>query len=177
MMMKSRFLRRSAGTSIIDVLVGLLLSVISMGIVYNFYVVTKMTWLYSVSQSDMQRNAMLGMEKIIHGVDAAHKGVTEARDLFVPVQNSFGDVIQFEDSDAPGVVRSFYLQGDKIVYMDENNNISDIIGSDVQSLTFTRPNGRDNLVLIDFILQRTVLDKDITVEMSTAVELRNFFDG
>lgn len=181
-MMKNRLLKRSAGVSIIDVIVGLALSVIVAVVVYNFYELSTMTWSYSISQGSMQRTAMLGMEKMIHGVDAAHKGIAEASDMFLPVQDNSGDAIQFEDPAASGVSRSFYLAPsvvgarNRIVYMDENDNLSDVIESGVESLTFTRPNGRDNLVLIEFSLVGTVLEKDITVNMSTAVELRNY-DG
>jgi hypothetical protein len=166
----------SKGFSIPDIIMGLFLSVIIVGVSYNFYTASKLVWAYTYAQSNMQRDAMISLEKIIHGTDTNRKGIAEAQDILTPSASSSDSQIQFEDSVGTGTSRWFYLQNNQLVYMDENNNVSNILDGDVQTLTFTRPNGRDNLVNIDLTLQRLVLDKTITVNVSTSVELRNY-DG
>ena len=174
-----RSINLSKGFTLAELIMSLFLSVIVIAVSYNFYVASKLVWAYTYAQSNMQRDAMLSLEKMIHGIDVGRKGIAEAHDILTPVPGFSGNPssdsqIQFDD--LAGDSRWFYLQNVQLVYRDENNIDSNIIDSDVQSLTFTRLDGRDNLVKIDLTLQRPVLGKTITVDVSTSIELRNY-DG
>lgn len=165
---------RESGFTLLDVMVSAVLTVIIIAAAYNFYTTAKLTWAYSFAQGNMHREAALAIEKMIHGIDASHKGVAAARDIWLPAPGGAGALIQFEDSGTGGMTRQFYLQGDRLVYLDENNNTQDIIDGDVTVLSFARPAGRDNLVNIVLTMQRNVLGKAVSARMATSIELRNF---
>lgn len=161
------------GFTIVEMLVASALILIAVTIAYNSYVFAKDAWLYLSVQGRMQSDGMLAMERMIHGIDANLKGIHEAQGIITPTPGNSGSSIEFVDGVDPTLSRLFYLSDDKVVYMDESNNTSDLIDQGVQSLTFTRPAGSDDLVVINLIQQRTAFNKTINVELNTSVRVRN----
>jgi hypothetical protein len=177
-----RSLRSPQGFTIAEVIVGAVLLAIITAVSYQFYNISKAVWVYIYVQGDLERTAMIGLEQMIHGLDvenvvvsgqgySTRKGVQEAGNIIQPAMGVSASQIEFEDQDTPGVSRMFFMQGDRLVYMDDLDNNRDIIDSDLQSLTFTRL--IDDVVVIDLTLQRVVLDRQLSANVTTTIELRN----
>ncbi len=165
-MLKSR-----RGMTIAEVIVASLIVVIIAAVAYNFYVLAKDTWLHAFVQGDMQTEAILGIEKMLYGVDATRKGIMEAQDIITPLVGAFSSQIEIVDQNDTTLSRLFFQLGDTLMYTDENNVSTVIINGDVQTLTFTRPTA--DVVVIDLILQRAIRGKVITVDLSTSARIRN----
>jgi len=168
--------------SLVEILVGMALLTITVSVSYSFYTATKLSWAYALNQSGMQRDAMAALEKMVYGIDANREGITVARNVTAPAappsnSDTQGSQIDFWDPDTSILLpRSFFVQNNQLVFMDTDSTTTIILDADVDSLTFTRPAGRANLIQINLALQRSVLQgkKIIDVSVNTSVELRNF---
>jgi Tfp pilus assembly protein PilE len=166
------------GVTIAELIIGAVLVVILAGVVYNLYVYAKDAWLHVFVQGDMQAKAILAMERMVYGVDVDatsgyRKGIQEAQDILVPAIETSGSQIEFVDAEDIAVSRLFFQNGDRLIYTDDVGVNTDILDSDVLTLTFDRPAGQNDLVNITLILQRVVRGKTITVDLLTSVRLRN----
>ena len=160
------------GLTIIEMLISAFLIAVTLILVYNFYILANNTSHYAFVQSSMQQEAMLCLERMIRGVDNVdRKGIQEAQDITTPAVGDSGTQIEFVDQADTSISRQFYLSTNRVVYQDENGNTRDLVHGNVQSLTFSRP--QEDLVGIALSLQKTVLGKNISVDLFTAVKLRN----
>ncbi|MFH1753287.1 MAG: prepilin-type N-terminal cleavage/methylation domain-containing protein [Candidatus Omnitrophota bacterium] len=166
-------MRHKKGFTIAEVIVASVLVVIIAAVAYNFYVLAKDAWFHVFAQGDMQTEAILGIEKMLYGVDATRKGVLEAQDIITPGDGTTTSVLRFVDQDDININRFFSKQADTLVYTNENGINTVIINGDVQTLTFTRPAGQPDIVDINLVLQRAIRGKVITVNLSTSARIRN----
>jgi len=166
-------LKSKRGLTIAEMIVASVLVVIIAAIAYNFYVLAKDAWVHTFVQGGMQTEAILGVEKMLYGVDATRKGIVEAQDILTPLADGSSSQIEFVDQNDDTTSRLFFQQGDTLVYTDENNVNTVIIDGDVQALTFTRPAGRPDVVEIKLILEDEVRGRVITVNLSTSARIRN----
>ena len=164
-------LKSKKGLTIAEVIVASLLVAIIAAVAYNFYVLAKDTWLHSFVQGDMQTEAILGIEKMLYGVDATRKGIMEAQDIVTPLVGASSSQIELVDQDDDTLSRLFFQLGDTLVYTDEFNVNTVIIDGDVQTLTFTHPTA--DVIVINLVLQRAIRGKVITVNLSTSARIRN----
>lgn len=164
---------RLKGFTIAEMLVSAVLIVIVLTISYNIYLLAKEVWLYVYVEGNMLRTGTEAVEKMIHGVEVDKKGIQEAQDIITPASGTTNTRIEFVDQDNPALSRAFYKSGSTIRYEDEDNAVSDLVEEDVSQLSFTRPAARDNTIEITLVLQRTVLEKNVSVSFNTTVEVRN----
>ena len=161
------------GFTVVEMIVAAALIMVVISVAYYGYVLAKDAWLFVSVQGEMQRNAMLGVERMVHGVDGSLKGLHEAQGIISPTPGNSDSSIEFTDGVNNTLSRAFGINTDKLEYVDEANNSSDLIDQDVQTVTFNRPSGRDDLIEIGLVLQRVVAQKTITVNLNTSVKLRN----
>jgi len=173
---------RKRGFSIPEVIIGTLLLMVIMAVTYQFYSMAKVVWVYIYVQGDLERTAMISMERMIHGVDVDNvavgamayntpKGLQEARSIIQPAVGATASQLEFEDQDNPGVSRLFFQTADRLVYTDSLNNSRDLIEEGVQALSFTMLAA--DVVQIDLTLQRNVLGRVMSSNSTTTVQLRN----
>lgn len=166
-------IRSEKGFTIAELIVSAVITLLVIGAAVGFYVIARDAWQHVLIQGDMQNEAILAIEKMFYGVDVSRKGIQEAQDVVIPAAGASSNQIEFIDQDDALISRLFYQVGNKLVYNNENNIDSDLINSDVASVTFTRPSDNDDLIQINLVMQRIVRGKTISVNISTSVRLRN----
>jgi len=174
------------GLTIIEVLVSMALTVIIAAVGYRFYIMAKTVWLYTYEQGNLEGTAMIGLERIIHGVerdaeaiDGAQfnvaKGLIEAQDITTPPLGNTSNQIVFVDPQ--GATRSFSKIDDRLVYTDDAGSARDIIGGDVNTLLVSRDpadvGAADDVVYLRLILRKNVLDRQFEGQAETSVQPRN----
>ena len=171
--MRKRRTTNLRGVSLVELLVASILLVVVASVAYNFYIFAKNVWAHTSAQGNLQRDAMLGLEKMIHGVDADHKGIHEAQAITTPGMGVSATQVEFTDGADAALSRRFYISGDALVYEDENNNNVNLIDENVKTLTFTRSPITESIITINIVLEKVALDKTISVDLETIVRARN----
>lgn len=161
------------GFTLPEVMISSVLTIVVVGIIYALFIFSYDILGYALVQGELQEKATSAMEKMIRGVDANYKGIQEAQGITAPAANNSGSTIVFIDQDNSAITRSFALSGDDIIYVNAAGATSIFIEGDVNTLNFTRPLNNDDLVEIQLILQRTFLNKNFSVSISSSIKLRN----
>jgi len=126
-------------------------------------------WAESAVRISLQREARLAMDKMVRGVNGTY-GIREAADIASPAIGATDTQIDFVGLDAN--TRSFYLgAGNRIRYINESAGDSVIQDGNVQTLTFDRKS--ETRVEIDLSMTEDLRGKEIRVDLSTQVRLRN----
>lgn len=165
--------------TIVELLISSLLVIVIIAVAYGVYTMARDVQVCVFEQGRMQNKALFILERMIHGVGTARKGIEEAQDILSPAAGAAAAAqIQFVDQDDATMTRSFYLLNSEVRYIDSGGSdtrldIDTDVEGDVQTLTFTRPADNDDLIEIGLILQKTVWGKSIVVDLSTSVRLRN----
>lgn len=130
------------------------------------YIKSLTAWHEGGVQLTLQRKSSMVMERMVRGVDGAN-GIREAGNITVP--NSY--TIQYA-SGVDGIERSFYLNGSDIMYDPDTSLAGDefSIAEKIGSLTF---NLSGNMVTISLNMQETVRDRNLQIDLTTRIKVRN----
>jgi len=169
-----RFIRKRDGFTLMEFLMTLVLTVLVTAAAMAVYLMSVTTWKEGTTQIALQREASTAMEKMVRGVDGRN-GIREAYDIAIPSNT----IIRYR-SGIDAVERSFYLNGSDVMYdPDTSINGGEVSITDkaravgvavTQGLIFTRAG---NLITIKLGLRDSVRGKDIDVDLSTNIKLRN----
>lgn len=166
----------SRGFTIVELLITVaIIGVIAVtGFGYNFFVdsydLGRETFLSIYIHNNLYDKAMIGIDKMVRGAED-HKGLQESQHVDTPVSGASGDTIVFADGEDVSVTRTIYLSGDDVIYA--GGSTETIVDGDVNTLTFSRPSGTNDLININIIMQKVSLGDTITVNLTTSVKLRN----
>ena len=177
--------RPKSGVTIIEVLVSCMLALIVVAISFRFYAMLTV-WLCTFEQGNLERTAMIGLEKMIHGVDQdvemidgspfnVAKGLIEAQSISTPLLGNASNQVVFVDSQEAS--RSFSQVDDRLVYTDDIGNSRNIIDEDVDQLTVSRAvadvGAADDVVYLRLILRKNVFIGQLEGQAETSVQPRN----
>lgn len=185
-----RFIYERRGFTLIEILIAITIMGLVVGGAISIYLMSITAWREGSVQIALQREGSLAMEKMVRGIDPyGRKGIREAQQISLPATGSSGTRIDFVDADNPNPTRSFYFSpgsdGDpstvadnQLRYIDENGNDTPIIENNVLMIkngvpisTFDHLSAE--IVTINLGMQDRVRDKDINVDLSTTVKIRN----
>jgi len=123
-------------------------------------------WREGSTQITLQREASTVMEKMVRGVDGQN-GIREASSVTTPTS----DCIQYI-SGVDGQERSFYLDGTDIMYDPDTSTASDEYSAaeDVSGLAFSVSG---DIITVDLNMLRAAGPRDMTLNLSTVIKLRN----
>lgn len=146
-------------------LVELMLSSIIIGLIFASvvatYIMLEKIWREDLVSSELVREADIAVEKMIRG-PSGHDGLEEAKSASVPQP----DRVEYTDiDDAVGYTRRFYYSNGAIY-----NEAGKVILSDVSLVAFSKVN---NVITIDLMTHRYVVNKEIKFHLQTKVKPRN----
>lgn len=160
------------GMTLPELMIGISIFMLIIGGTLTVYIMSITTWQEGSTQIYLQRDAALVMEKMVRGVDGRN-GIREAESVFPD-----GNGVRYRSA-IDAVERIFYLNiaGDTIMYDpnaiipgDEYAITDPNVRTDITGLTFLF-NG--DLVTITLRMRDTVKGKNIDVDLTTSVEMRN----
>ena len=158
------------GFTIIELLMATTIMTLVISGSITIYIMSLTAWKEGSVQIALQRKASIAMEKMLRGVTGMD-GIREADTVVLPNTTT----IQYT-SGIDSITRSFYLNGDKIMY-DPDTSISgdqfciaEKVRTSPSGLTFAVSG---DIVTINLSTQEQVMDNMVTIDLSTLVNLRN----
>lgn len=174
----SRFDYHKKGFTITEFLAVMVIMGLIISGAIAIYIRSTTIWQEGGVQIILQRNASMVMEKMVRGVYGTN-GIREANSVALYSSNT---EIRYT-SGIDNQERSFYLSGSEIIH-DPNTSVSDdefSIAENARPITTPANQGgpglefsvNNNIVTIEVGLIGKVIDKDIKIDLSTEVKLRN----
>ena len=153
------------GISITEVIVATAISVFVIGGALAVYLMSSSAWKEGYVQIELQQEASMAIEQMARGVDGQN-GIREATGISIGTGS-----IEYTGTDAQD--RKFALDSGEIRYYPDSSDTGtwEVIAGDVDTLTFSEPGS--GLVKIDLRLLKDVGDKDLYIDLSTQITLRN----
>ena len=161
-----RFKYSQTGFTVMETLLAAFILVFVVGCAAIVYLMSVTTWKEASAQISLQREASAAMEKMVRGVDGTD-GIREAGNVII------GSGIITYTSGIDSGQRKFYLSDGKIMYDPDTTTPDDefSIAQNVRASGLTFSNG--NIITIDLGMSKQVIDKNIDVDLTTKVNLRN----
>ena len=169
-------MKPASGLTMVEVLVvvAIIGILVAAGFGFNFlvdsYGLMMDTFQYVYVYADLDRRAMIGLRLMTDGIDD-HRGLREAESAII---SSAGSRIDFVDGQGVST-RAFYLSGEEVRYIDGAGNDEAMEGTldqDESSITFSLP--QLDMVEISLDLAKNAWGKDIEINASTSVRMRNY---
>lgn len=149
-----------------ELLIAVTITTLMVAGILAVYLKSLTAWHEGSVQLTLQRKSSMVMERMVRGVDGTN-GIREAGNITVP--NSY--TIQYA-SGVDGTERSFYLSGSDIIY-DPDTSLADdesSIAEKISSLTFILSG---NMVTITLNMQEAVRDRNLQIDLTTRIKVRN----
>lgn len=153
------------GFTIIELLISMAIMLLVIGGALAIYITCLTAWKEGSVQIVLQRGGSIATEKMVRGVDGTN-GIREASSA-----TSSTNAITYT-SGIDGKERKFYLSNGKI-WHDPDTSAVGTDPSIAENVTGLRFAVNDSVVTIELSLAGKVIDKDINVDLSTQVKLRN----
>jgi len=156
------------GLTIIEFLIATAVMLLVVAGTLMVYLMSSTVLKESYAQIELQQKSGMAMEKMLRG-PRGENGIREAQSVSI----TGGTAIEYTDG-VDGVTRSFTLNGTNIEFDSDTSsgtNPLEVITDYVDSLSFTEP--VSGVVKIDLGLLEDIGDKNISVNLSSQVTLRN----
>lgn len=179
-----RFIYDRGGFTLIEILIAITIMGLVVGGAISVYLMSITAWKEGSVQIALQRKGSLAMEKMVRGVNGRY-GIREGRATTLTLVGSdrIEVAVDMNDPPTPGdasddTTISFYKSGDQLIYDPDTSPtatgdefpIAENVRTVPPGLTFAVSGG---IVTIDLGMQDKVRDKDINVDLSTTVKIRN----
>ena len=159
------------GFSFVELLVAVVISLLIVGGAIAIYLTCLTSWKEDSIQAFLQRQASITLEQMVRGI-SGNDGIREASSVNIPNSST----IEYT-SGIDSVTRSFYLVESAQIIYDPNISVSsdeysivDNVRTGPEGVTFSENGG---IVTINLGLGKQVLDKTISVDLTTQIKLRN----
>ena len=169
------------GFTLVEALVASAIIVIVIAGSLAFYLMARTAWMDCSKRVPLQRKASVAMEKMVRGINGT-KGIREAQEISSPAVGLSANRIDFVDGEDDDLTRTFYFypgadgnasteEDNQLKYIETDGTEKEIIKNNLKTLTFTHSS--TSIVIIELGMRDKVRDKDIDVNISTTVRIRN----